>query len=790
MADLNTPRGLRPQNQNTNNYNKNYNRNHNRNKNKPTGEKIVNGAFNGAKKAKSFANKMTDVQASYVAHVAKKAFSPFNDNLFPNLSPEEHRAALIESCINTDEIFKDKITDPANKSASDIRDYMFYNQLYFLAAAQIMQSGSDGSFLPGLVGGLSMIAGAALISDDFRKNLKEHAQDTLLKYVEPFKDSSPKLWQHLSAQVESHPGCACPESIALKLLRYQRQAADMVNNGDCDVKYADDLLAKKTSELKAAADDMNIEWSDVVNMRNSLSEDMHNLQKSREHSFGVNWQSEAVNNMEAKEPGLSKKVGNAREWDNASDWSAPIDVASVANRLMVYQKELQEAVEQLHNKKDGDTIDPKYTHLAGKSEAEYFAAAIHEVAELKMYAKNVLDIKWDDVTREYDAMNRKEYDLSNGVLEDMKKYVVEDGLQKYLPDGSENPNFGKPNEEYFKAFDAWSENVRKQDLTGENIDIKRPPKLVDGRIADFIKADDEIREHNKHMYYELPVDAASAGRCLKKYQQEAYECVRGLNNETIHKSNDGHTVDSMQAYTLANDLCKNVRAAADILDFNWSDSVKAYRKDVYNTVLKNPSKGAIWKEIVDGDIITNIPKSTTTYKTVAGHTVKEVKPLDRKEQIAAWDGAIYNTDGSRISDDVLMQVRNPYTKDEASKALYNLFVDDFKLQLQETNIRDSHEELVDGVKTLEPKYQHQIDSINDERKDITKRRDDLLNAFSSDHFSPELIDEIKSNAMKWFEDAKNQMTGNKSNTKSDVELDESLAPKDDTPELPDNSMQL
>lgn len=783
--DLNRQRGDRPQQ-------------------RTAGQRVASGVIRGGKSAANKANSSIDKAAVRMARKAEKIVIPFNDNIFPNLSPEEHRLALIESCINTDEIFKDKITDPVEKSSDDIRDYMFYNQLYFLAAAQITQPDQTGSIIPGLVGGLSMIAGAALVSDDFRKNLKEHAQDSLLKYVEPFKDSAPKLWQHLSAQVESHPGSASPESIALKLLRYQRQAADLVESGEYNVKDADDLLAKKTSELRATAENMNVPWADVVRMRNSMAKDMDNLQRDREHSYGTDWQMKAANDLERKSSGLSEKVGNVRDWTEAKDWSAPIDTESVATRLMAYQKQLQESVEQLHAKADGDTVDSKYAHLAGKSEHEYFASAIEEVAELKSYAEKVLHIKWDDVTDLYNKMNQEEYDISNTKMEAAKgytdkngehhSYLDEDALYKYLPDGSENPNFGKPNAFYEQKRKEYYDALRQQEMTGKAMDIEKVPALTkDGRIADYVAADAEIRTHNKRMYYELPVDAASAGRCLKKYQQEAYECVRGLTNESIHEA-----TDSSAAYSLANNLCKNVRAAADILKFNWTDSVKAYRKDVYNTVLKNPSKAAIWKEMVDGDVIANIPKTTTTYVTENGETKKEIKTLDRKKQIEAWDGVMYNSDGSRIKDDVLMQVRNPYTEDEASKALYNLFVDDFKLQLKETSIRDTHEEtiekMVDGnmvtETTIEPKYQRQIDAIDDERKNIEKRRDELLNAFSSDNFSSDLITKIKDKAMTWFENAKDQM--DKANgVTPEAKLDESLSPENqEYPALPDNSMEF
>lgn len=725
---------------------------------------------------KTYKNKPFDKAAKRAMNAAKKIAVPVNDNIFPGLSPERHRLALIESCINTDEIFTDKISDPPDKGSNDIRNYMFYNQLFFLASAQMLQPDATGSLLPGIVGGLSMIAAAAVMNDGFRKHLKEHAQDSLLKYVEPFKESTPKLWQKLSAQVESHPGCVSPESIALKLMRYQRQAYDMVNSGDCDAKFADDLLLKKTSELKAAADEMNINWADVIKMRNTMAKDMESLQNDRMELYGENWQQRSVDEMEMVSPGLSGKVGNARDWKETNDFVPPVDTDTVAIRLKVYQKELQEAVEELNSKQDGEPISSKYAHLAGKSESEYFAAYIKQVAGLKAYTESVLGASWDEVADKYDKINRAEYDVHNDKLSSIEKYVDEKNRERFMPDGSENPDFGKPNDAYYEDLKAYKE------LKKSGADVEKMPKVgADGKITDYANAYDAIDAHNRSMYYELPVDSESAGRCLKKYQQEAYGCVRGM-NDTVHEMSD-----SSKAYTLANDMCRNVRAAADILKFNWQDSIKAYRKDVYTTVLKNPGKSAIWSEMVNGDVITNIPKTCTTYRTDSnGRTKKEVRPLDPKEQINAWDGAMFKSDGSRVNDNTLMHIRNPYTEEEASKALYNLFVSDFKLQLQEASIVEKHSQSDgDGKTKIEPKYQRKIDAINDEREGIKKRRDELLNAFTSDHFSPDLIDRVEMTAMKWFEEAKMQMSGKKPMDKG-TGLDENLL-SDDVPALPDKS---
>jgi hypothetical protein len=167
--DLNQKRGDRPQNQRNNSVRK--------------------------KTKTNMIDKSLNKSTMHVARAAEKASISINDNIFPGLTPEEHRLALIESCVNTDNIFTDHIDDPPEKASEDFKDYMFYSQLYFLAASQMMQPDETGSILPGIVGGLSMIAGAALMSDDFRKNMKQHVEDKLVKYVEPFKDSAPKLWQ-------------------------------------------------------------------------------------------------------------------------------------------------------------------------------------------------------------------------------------------------------------------------------------------------------------------------------------------------------------------------------------------------------------------------------------------------------------------------------------------------------------------------------------------------------------------------------------------------------------------
>jgi hypothetical protein len=191
--------------------------------------------------------------------------------------------------------------------------------------------------------------------------------------------------------------------------------------------------------------------------------------------------------------------------------------------------------------------------------------------------------------------------------------------------------------------------------------------------------------------------------------------------------------------------------------------------------------------------------------TENGVTKKKIIPLGKDEAMKAWDGVMYNSDGSRVDDSLLMRVRNPFTEDEASHALYGLFMDDFKLRLQKTAIEDAHGTKVDGSDKIafkEPKYQRQIDSINDEINNVAKRRENLVSAFISDNFPPNFITEIESKAMEWFQEAKTQMQNGavkkdnvkKDNVKKDSQtLDESLAPNmpDDSetefPSLPDNS---
>lgn len=785
--DLNQPRGDKPQNQRYNG------------QRRTMGQRAVNDAIKTGKSAVRSVNKSMEKSAIRVGKQVEKIVVPFNDNIFEGLDAEEHRRALIEACVNTDSIFNNQIDDPPEKDSMDLKDYMFYNQLYFLAASQIMQPDNTGSMLPGIIGGLSMIAGAALVSDDFRKNLTQHAEDKLLKYVEPFKDSAPKLWQQLSAHVESHPGCASPESVALKLLRYQRQAADKVENGTLSAKEADDLLCKKVAELKAAAEEVNIQWDDVVRRRNNLASDLAKMENERKTEYPMNWKSEVKQAMDKKCDGWSEKTGfDDNEWSTADGWSAPVDVHSVAERLMKYQDQLTEVSTAIAS---GEPIDGmKYKEFAGCTEAECLTKMIDEATQLQSFAVRTLGLKWDDVAAEYDKMNRDRYDELHGEKETFYKYIDPPNQHRYLENGEPNENFAKPNAFYYKQLEIRDKMLRQQEMTGKAIDgIPDIPNLdtVDGlegkRLIGLVKADDKVREHNRRMYYELPVDAASAGRCLKKYQQEAYGSVRGFHDRVHNYSSD--SIDSTRAYDLANEMCKSVKVASDTLGFSWKNSIKAYRKDVYESVMEHPSKASIWKEMVDGDIIANIPTNVTSYVTENGVTKKQVTPLSRKDALKAWDGVIYNSDGSRIDDNLLMRVRNPFTEDEASHALYSLFMEDFKLKLQKTSIEDAH-----GTKTTEadgsekvtfsePKYQRQIDSINDEINSIAKRRESLVSAFISDKFPVDLIEKIEKDATKWFQEAKSQMEAGGTKVKEPV-LNENLAPDENTgeyPALPDKS---
>lgn len=782
--DLNQPRGNIPQNTQRNS------------QRRTPGQRAVNTAIKTGKDAANFANKSFEKSAKRVGRQVEKIIVPFNDNIFEGLNAEEHRRALIEACVNTDSIFENHIDDPPEKDSMDLKDYMFYNQLYFLAASQIMHPDDTGSMLPGIIGGLSMIAGAALVSDDFRKNLTQHAEDKLLKYVEPFKDSAPKLWQQLSTHVASHPGCASPESVALRLLRYQRQAADKVENGVLSSKEADDLLCKKVAELRAASEAVNIQWDDVIKRRNRLADDLTKIENERKSEYPLNWKSEVKQSMNERCEGWSEKTGfDNNEWSTAKNWSAPIDVHSVAERLMHYQDQLAEISTSIAS---GEPIDGiKYKEFAGCSESECLTKMIDEATQLQKFAVNTLGLKWEDVTDEYDKMNRERYDELHGKKEAFYKYIDSPNQHRYLENGELNPNFAKPNAFYYEQAAKRDAMLRQQEMTGKAIDgIPDVPNLdlVDGlkgkRLVGLVEADNKVREHNKRMYYEIPVDAASAGRCLKKYQQEAYGSVRGFHDKVHNYSSE--SIDSTRAYDLANEMCKSVKVASDALGFSWKDSVKAYRKDVYESVMEHPSKSSIWKEMVDGDIIANIPTNVTSYVTENGVTKKKITPLSQKEALKSWDGVIYNSDGSRVDDNLLMRVRNPFTEDEASHALYGLFMEDFKLKLQKTAIADAHgTKSTDGsdkVTFKEPKYQRQIDSINDEINNIAKRRENLVSAFISDKFPSDLIDRIEKNAMEWFQDAKNQMEAGGMKDKSHA-LDETLAPKENEeyPALPDKS---
>lgn len=712
---------------------------------------------NGGKKSNRF-----DRNAYRAARTAEKVAIKVSDNLFPNLDVEHHRLALIESCINTNEIFKDNISDPSTKSGNDIRDYMFYNQLYFLAAAQISQPSENGSLLPGLVGALSMIAGAAIVNDDFRKNLKDHAEDALLKYVEPFKDSAPKLWQTINAKVESHPGCVSPESIAMKLLRYQKQAHDMVEEGKASTKYANNLLLKKTSELKQAANEMNIDWEQVIQMRDKLSADMTALQNDREQKYGSDYKERACNEMDSRSPGLSDKTGGASDWKSTCEWEAPIDVQSVAKRLVSYQKQLQEAVEELHESKDGDTISSKFSHLSGKTEDKYFASAIKEVAELKKYTEKVLGLDWDDVTDEYDRLNTSEYDKHANVIKAYEKYVDKENRDP------NSPHYGEHNQKYH--------DERKSAMQ---------PRCPSNEMYEKAKA--AIREHNLFMYYELPVDADSAGRCLKKYQQDAYENVRDIPTRHNYKH---ASMSSNEAYYMSNELCKQVKAASAILDFDWKKTIREYRKDVYKTILKDDKKSAIWKEISGGDIIANIPENTITYiPQPNGPAKKEIKKLNYKERIASWDGTIYDSHGNQIPADSMIQVRDPYTKDEAKDVYTNLFSQYLNAKQQEAVLNQTASETGKDVSADLMRIHAKMDEVN-------KKCDEVDKSLIDDHFSPRIIAEIREEAMQFFKDRETGYTENYKKQYGDVVLDESLAPNEpdgddpsySTPLLPDFNM--
>lgn len=693
-------------------------------------------------KKKSHLSRSYDRKAYAAAKAAELASVKFSENIFPNLDVEEHRRALIESCINTNEIFKDNIADPSTKSGNDIRDYMFYNQLYFLAASQISKPSANGSLLPGIVGGLSMIAGAALVSEKFRNNLKDHVEDGLLKYVEPFKGSAPKLWATLNAKVESHPGCVSPESVAMKLLRYQKQAYDMIESGDASTKYVNSLLLKRTSELKQAADNMNIDWDQVIQMRDTLSRDMTVLQNDREQKYGHDFKDAACRDMDEQHTGLSDKIGGAQEWKCTSEYELPIDVKSAARKLVTYQKQLQEAVEGLHDSKDGDAISSKFSHLSGKTEDQYFASSIKQTAELKAYVEKVLHLDWNDVTDEYDKLNAAEYDKNAAIVKAYEKYVDPEHRSK---DGAE---YGKHNELYH--------SLRRE---GEQVRCPSNDAYENAKSA--------IRDHNLFMYYELPVDADSAGRCLKKYQQDAYENVRDIPTRHNYKH---ASMSSNEAYYMSNELCKQVKAASSILGFDWKKTIREYRKDVYKTILKDDKKSAIWKEISGGDIIANIPDSTITYiPQPNGPAKKEVRKLNYKERIASWDGAIYDSDGNPIPADSMIQVRDPYTKEEAKDIYTNLFSQYLSAKRQEAILQQTADETGKDVTA-------DLLTIRSRLNDVNKRCDEVDKSLIDDHFSPKIIAEIRNEAMEFFNKREDGYSENYKKQYGSVELDESLAP--------------
>jgi len=727
-------------------------------------------------------------KAAYVAAMAGKGMAEkINTNLFPNLSADEHRLALIESCINTNAIFDDDIRDPASKSSKNIGDYMFYNQLYFMATAQLTQPGETGGLLPGLVGGLSMIAGAAFVSKDFRNNLKEHAEDSLLKFIEPFKETAPKLWHTIAAKVESHPGCVSPESIAIKLLRYQRQSAELVDKGEISSKFANSLLLKKTSELKQAAESMNIEWDDVIEMHSNLNRDLNNLDADRRFKYGDDFSHDACGEMDAKAEGLSIKTGGAKPWEPTEDWATPLDSQSLADKLIVYQHQLQDAIEDLHNKNDGDDINPKFAHLSGKSEDEYLASAIKEVAELKSYTEKVLGLDWNEVTDRYDELNKKDYDKWSKTTSTFEEYVDAPNRNKLNHDGTRNQHYGELNETYRQKREEIANAMRVAKSAGKYYEGESLPHCPS--VTDYEEARSGIKEHNTFMYYELPVDTDSAGRCLKKYQQDAYENVRDISS----RHNIKHSpMDSGNAYQTANSLCRQVRAASSILGFDWNKSIIEYRKDVFKTVLKDPSKSVIWKEIADKDIIANIPDHTITYiPQPNGPAEKQVRRLSYKERIDMWDGTLFDSSGNKLPDDSLVQVRNPYTEQEAMSAYLGLFKKTLDLQLTKTNLENVSSKTGKDVKK-------EIDAIDSKMTDIQSKYDDLNNSLLDDRFPVETLDKIRDTATAFLNKQRDKYVDESvrrnSGIKPTVTLDEKLSPHDadesDYPSLEDHSFKL
>lgn len=741
-------------------------------KNTPYNNLANNAIQNGKKSAKKL-NKSLDNKAVVVGKAINKlTFKPLNKNIYKDLTPEEHRLALIKSCVDGNSIFEDSYTDPPEKYAEDMKDYMFYQHLYLLAAAQMTQPSENGSLLPGLIGGLSMIAGAALFDERFRSNLVSHVEDKLQKYVEPFKDENPKLWHQLSAKVEAHPGCASPESIAIKLLRYQKQANNAVKSGVRTVKEVDDQLQNKCSELKSAASNMGIAWSDVVKLKNQMAKDLSVMDNIK---YGEQFDS------------ISSELNrDSDDLSDASEFEIPIDIESAARKLMTYQNQLREAVNGLH---ENGVLPDKYADIAKPpvKESDVFASAINEVAELKFYTEKVLGLKWDDVATRYNEMNEAEYDRLNKNSNIYKECIDEANRQEILPDGSKNPNYGKVDMAKYKKL-KHDYNMQREAAArnGQPMPYGFPMVSMDGKLHDFIEYDARMKEHNERMYYELPVDSKSAGRCLKKYQQDAYENVR-------HNPNRQHSerayMSSNDAYALSNALCKNIKVASDVLKFDWKSTIREYRKDVYDTVRKDKSKRLIWSDMVNGDIIDNIQSTSVIYETDENGIVsKKTVPLSRQEQIAAWDGTLYDKNGNKIPDDKLMQIRNPYTEDDATNALYATFINDLKLELQIKSLREENTYLDDnGEEKIKPQVMREIITLENEQKDLQDYRKNLLDSFQADHFPPELINKVKEKAEAWFDDSKEYMRGDenaldknqtdKNQSKiPEVKLDESLLP--------------
>lgn len=676
----------------------------------PTKEGVAKKAFNAA--ARNYKKVETYGTEALLQHATKLGIK-VDQNLFPSLDAEEHRIALIESCVKGDSIFSDKLTDKPEVKDTQLQNYMFYNQLYFMAMSQLMQPNEQGSLMVGLVGSLSMLAGAAIMNEDFRKNLKEHAEDALIKYVEPFKSKAPKLWQELSARVESHPGCESPEGIAIKLLRFQHQATEAVSNGK-STREVNKLLLKKTAELRNEAEVANISWDEIIRMRDDLANTMNRVDKDRQEAYGADWKNQTKMALNEKSDGLGEKVGIDKiSFSQTQDWELPVDTKSVARRLVAYQKQLQEAVEAVHNTEDANFEMPaKYAHLDGKKEHELFADALDEVAALKTYAEKVLKVKWSEVAAEYDQLNKNRYDKAGSVVRAYK---------------GEEPH---PNDIKFDV----------------------PPTE-----SEYNAAEQAIKEHNNFMHYELPVDAASAGRCLKKYQQDAYENVRDISTRHNYKRK---SMDSGAAYDLANKLCQNVQVASKILGFDWRDTVIAYRKDVFNTVEGDESKSVIWTEITDKSIQANIPRYTVTYERgKKGELEKKSVRLSKKESVAAWDGALFDSSGNKIKDNVLLQVRNPYVSDEATIAYTGL--------MNERNVINLE------IEELQKSGGSSIDLYTAEQKlsDIEKRFDELEKALSSDGFTIDMLVKIKNDAMEAYDE---RIRGFAKKYGGEVKLNESL----------------